>query len=83
MEYFNYVRRSTYRGKPIEEVIGCKVRGVRWKQPTASAFENEPKDDSKTLVKIEGCKHRIPKEQILNWLRMYGTIESDLEEDSS
>ena len=81
VEYFDYVRKSTYRGKQIEEVIGCKIRGIRWKQPTESAFESEPKDDSKTLVKIEGCEHRIPKEQILAWLTLYGTVESDLEED--
>ena len=81
VEYFDYVRKSTYRGKQIEEVIGCKIRGLRWKQPTTSAFQEEPKDDSKTLVKIEGCEHRISKDQILTWLSLYGSVESDLEED--
>ena len=81
VEYFDYVRKSTYRGKQTEEVIGCKIRGLRWKQPTTSAFQEEPKDDSKTLVKIEGCEHRISKDQILTWLSLYGSVESDLEED--
>ena len=81
VEYFDYIRRSTYRGKQIEEVIGCKIRGVRWKQPTASAFENEQRDETKTLVKIEGCEHRVPKDMILAWLANYGTVESELEED--
>ena len=81
VEYFDYIRTSTYRGKRSEETIGCKIRGVRLKQPTSSAFETEQKDESKTLVKIEGCEHRIPKDQILAWLSLYGTVASDLEED--
>ena len=81
VEYFDYVRISTYRGKQIEEVIGCKIRGLRRKQPTASAFDHEPQDETKTLVKIEGCEHRIPKDQILTLLSFYGSVESELEED--
>ena len=28
VEYFNYIRRSTYHGKHMKEVIGCKIREV-------------------------------------------------------
>ena len=35
VEYFNYIRRSTYHGKHMKEVIGCKIRGLRWKQLNA------------------------------------------------
>ena len=81
VEYFDYTRRPTYRGKQMEEVIGCKIKGIRMKQPTASAFESQPRDETKTLVKIEGCEHRVPQNIILAWLANYGTVESELEED--
>ena len=81
VEYFDYTRRPTYRGKQMEEVIGCKIKGIRMKQPTASAFESQPRDETKTLVKIEGCEHRVPQDIILAWLANYGTVESELEED--
>ena len=41
VKYFDYIRASTYPGKRSEETIGCKIRGIRWKQLTASAFETE------------------------------------------
>ena len=65
----------------MEEVIRCKIRGLRWKQPTSSVFETELKDDQKTLLKIEGCEWKITEDQIIAWLSHYGTVESNLEED--
>ena len=63
----------------MEEVIGCKIRRIGWKQLTASASETQPKDAIKTLVNT--CEHRVSKNQILAWQAHYGTVESELEED--
>ena len=81
VEYFEFVRSSTYNGKVKEEVIGCKIRGIRWQANTVSAFENPPHDDGTTVIKIEGCDYLVPEEQIMTWLSHYGEAVSGLEED--
>ena len=81
VEYFDFIRTSSFRGKKIEETIGCKIRGIRWKQQTTSTLQNQPKEDGRSLVKIEGCDYRVPEDQILEWLSYYGKVESNIEED--
>ena len=81
MEHFEFKRTSTFNGKIKEEIIGCKIRGVRWQPNTVSAFENPSADDGTTVVKIEGCDYQVPEEQILTWLSHYGEFVSGLEED--
>ena len=80
-EYFEFTRTTFIRGKKTEEIIGCKIKGVRWQPNTVSAFENPKHDDERTLVKIEGCEYQVPEEIILSWLSHYGEIKSELEED--
>ena len=80
-EFFEFTRTTSIRGKKTDEVIGCKIKGVRWQPNTVSAFENPKPDDDRTIVKIEGCDYQVPEEQILTWLSHYGEIKSELEED--
>jgi hypothetical protein len=81
VEFFEFTRKTSIRGKQSEEVIGCKIRGVRLQPNTVSAFEKPDPEDERTVVKIEGCDYQIPEEQIITWLSHYGEIKSGLEED--
>jgi hypothetical protein len=81
VEFFEFTRTSSVRGKQTEELIGCKIKGVRWQPNTVSAFETPKPDDERTVVKLEGCDYQVPEEQILTWLSHYGEIKSELEED--
>jgi hypothetical protein len=81
VEHFEFKRTSTFNGSVREEVIGCKIRGIRWQPNTVSAFENPKVEDGTTVVKIEGCDYMVPEEQIMTWLSHYGEFASELEED--
>ena len=81
VEYFEFNRTTSIRGKQTQEVIGCKIKGVRWQPNTVSAFENSKPEDNSTVVKIEGCDYQVPEEQIITWLSHYGEIKTELEED--
>ena len=80
VEFFEFTRTSSIRGKRVEETIGCKIRGIRQRPQAVSAFDNFRDDDQK-VVKIEGCDYRIPEDEILAWLNLYGEVTSKLEED--
>jgi hypothetical protein len=80
VEFFEFTRTSSIRGKRVEETIGCKIRGIRQRPQAVSAFDNFSADDQK-VVKIEGCDYRIPENEILAWLNLYGEVTSKLEED--
>ena len=81
VEYFDFIRTSTFRGKKIEETIGCKIKGVRYRQTTSTSLETPVKEDGRTMVKIEGCDYRIKEEMVIAWLEHYGKVESEMKED--
>ena len=54
-QIFNYTRTGTRRGKPFEDVIGCKIRGLRPKQTVKNSFAAPNPEDGTTIVKVEGC----------------------------
>ena len=68
MEYFEFKRMATYRGKSTEEVISCKIKGIRMQPTIVPAFANSEYDDERTVVKMEGCDYQVPEEQIFTWL---------------
>jgi hypothetical protein len=80
-ERFEFKRSSTVNGKKVEDVIGCKIKGIRYRQPTVSEFDNVKQDDGERLVKIEGCEYRVSEDEILAWLSLYGEVKSELRED--
>ena len=81
VEHFDFVRTSTVNGKRINEVIGCRIRGIRYRPTMISSLDAAPRDDGNKVVKIKGCIYRVTKEEILQWLSHYGEVTSDLEED--
>ena len=81
VEHFEFKRTSTANGRTVEDVIGCKIKGVQYRAPTVSAFENPKVDNGERVVKIEGCEYRVTEEEILAWLSLYGEVTSDLKED--
>ena len=81
VEFFEFTRKTSIRGKQTEEVIGCKIKGIRWQPNTVSAFETPEPEDGRTIVKIEGCDYQVPEDQIIMWLSHYGEVKSELEED--
>ena len=81
IEHFNFTRTSTVNGKNYVDIIGCRIRGIRYRPMMVSSFDAEPKSDGKKIVKIEGCEYRVTEEEILQWLSNYGEIASKLEED--
>ena len=68
-------------GKPFEYVIKCKIRGLRSKQTTRDTLMEPDLDDGTRIVKIKGCDYRIPKEEIVAWMELYGEIQSEISED--
>ena len=81
IEHFNFICMSTVNGKKFEDVIGCDIRGIRYRPLMVSSLDTAPKDDGKRIVKIEGCKYRVAEEEILQWLSHYGEVTFKLEED--
>ena len=81
VEFFEFMRKTSIRGKQTEEVIGCKIKGIRSQPNTVSAFETTEPEDGRTIVKIEGCDYQVPEDQIIMWLSHYGEVKSELEED--
>ena len=81
VEHFDFTRVSSVNGKRIEETIGCKVKGVRYRPISVGPFDDTKPNDGTKVVKIEGCEYRITKEEIIAWLTLYGEPTSNLEED--
>ena len=81
VEHFDFKRISTTNGKRNEEIIGCRVRGIRYRPTMVSSFDNVAREDGVKVVKIEGCEYRVTKDEILQWLSHYGEVTSELEED--
>ena len=81
VENFDFTRVSWANGKKFEDVIACKVKGIRYRPATAGPFDNEKINDGQRVVKIEGCEYRVPEDEILGWLSLYGDVISKLEED--
>ena len=62
VEHFDFVRTATVNGRQVEEVIGCRIKGIRYRPIMVSSFDNIKTDDGNKIVKIEGCKYRVTKE---------------------
>jgi hypothetical protein len=78
VQFFNLERRMTVGGEEKISILKCKIRGIRTKQRVhGEAYE----DTGLRYVKVEGCKYRVEKEQIIAWLSSFGEIKSELTED--
>ena len=81
VQFFNFTRSYTRQGKKCEDTVSCKIRGLRSRLVNSESLVDTNRDDGTRIINIEGCEYRVPKEEILAWLRLYGSIESELVED--
>ena len=81
IQYFEYKRTYTRQGNTCEDIIGCKIRGLRPKPVSTQTLADSSRDDGSRIVNVEGCEYRVPKEEIIAWLELYGCVKSELVED--
>ena len=81
IQFFEYKRNYTKQGNRCEDTIGCKIRGLRPKPVATQALTDSSRDDGTRIVNVEGCEYRVPKDEILAWLELYGCVKSELVED--
>ena len=81
VQFFEFSRNYKRQGKDCTDIIKCKIRGLRAKQDSGPVFSDSYVDDGVRIVKIEGCDYRVPEQEILAWLELYGVIRSELVED--
>ena len=78
-QFFSFTRSYLKGGNQIEDVLACKIKGVR--AVTGGEATASYNKDWTRVVKIEGCDYRVSEEMILSWLGLYGEVLSDLVED--
>ena len=78
-QFFSFTRSYLKGGKQVEDILACKIRGVR--TVTGGEATASYSEDWRRVVKIEGCDYRVSKEMILSWLGLYGEVLSDVVED--
>jgi len=78
-QFFSFTRSYLKGGKQIEDILACKIRGVR--TVTGGEATASYSEEWKRVVKIEGCDYRVSKDMILSWLSLYGEVLSDVVED--
>ena len=83
IQFFDYTRKYKVGSRIKEDVISCKIRGVRIKggEP-ANEDMGGYRDEGIRWVKVEGTDYRIREEMILNWLSLWGQPMSDLKEET-
>ena len=87
IQYFDLVRSSNRAGAVHNDVIKCRIRGLRDPRLTSTVERRQENadpavvDDGSRLVKIEGCDYRVPKEVLVEFLAHYGQVLSDVREE--
>ena len=76
---FTFTRSYSKGGNQVEDVLACKIRGVR--TVTGDKATATYSEEWTRVVKIEGCDYKISEEMILSWLGTYGEVQSELVED--
>ena len=69
VEYFEFNRTTSI------------IKGIKNAPLTVGVFD-DIKDSEQKVVKIEGWEYRVPEEEILAWLNLYGEVNSKLVEDT-
>ena len=65
----------TIHGETLDQVNGCKIRGIRKSQSNSNA---PYKESPNRWVKIEGSEYRVSNEEIKNWMNYLGNVISDI-----
>ena len=53
VEHFEFKRISTTNGKRNEEIIGCRIRGIRYRPLMVSSFDNVEREDGVKVVRLK------------------------------
>ena len=88
IQNFEFIRKSSRNGRTHIDVIGCKIRGLRSRSTNdriqtnkeSRARQAREQDDGVRTVLVEGCGYRVPKEVIIDFLSIYGTVVSEVVE---
>lgn len=79
IQNFQFKRKSKVQGRLIDQIIECKIRGLRNQERNEKAsFKNTT--EGVTMVSIEGCDYRVKKEDIEAGLSHWGVLVSELKE---
>ena len=69
-EFFEFARKYTVNGMEKNDVLACKIKGIR------SDYSNDPtsgdSDPDVRWVKIEWCDYAFEEHEILAWLEQFG-----------
>jgi hypothetical protein len=85
LQHFDFKRRSSVQGRMRVDVIKCKIRGIRQPGGVTEQTQNLSQadiDEGVRTVKIDGCDYRVPEESLVEFLSFYGTILSEIMEDT-
>ena len=84
IQHFDYKRRFKKNNKMTEQIIKCKIKGLR-----SEAFKNHlerknceraVQNDGSILVKITGCEYKISGERLVEVLSHWGVVSSMIRE---
>ena len=82
LQFFNFNRKTSNRGRSHTDTVGCKIRGLR--QPGAIPTVRRPQgqmDDGVRKISVQGCEYRVPKNTLIEYLNNFGEIVSDITEE--
>jgi hypothetical protein len=79
-EEFTFVRTYKKGQEEVEDKIECTILGIR-KRPGQVGAECEREEDGIRWVKVEGADYRLTKDEILDWLEVWGEAIGDIKED--
>jgi hypothetical protein len=83
IEKFEFRRESKNRnGDTVISVLGCRIRGIRQQRGPNSQQFIPYTDEGYRWVKIEGAEYRLDRDQIGDWLNLWGDLVSDIAEDT-
>jgi hypothetical protein len=80
VENFTYTRKIPRGDSFVEDKIECNILGIR-RRPGQGGGDYEPLLDSIRWVKVEGADYRIQKNEMLDWLSIWGEPLSDMKEE--
>ena len=85
IQYFEYKRRIKKNNSVKDQVIKCKIKGLRSEATklylNRKAEEKLVQPDGSTLVKITGCEYKVTEERLNEVLSHWGVMSSKIMEE--
>ena len=77
-EFFELLRPYSFKGETRNDVLGCKIRGIRTETNESMQPDADP---NVRWVKIEWVDYGLDENQILEWMDLFGERAGELSED--